>query len=319
MYEPTVPAGTSPTAFFSSGDLLADRRYEWAMRLREDGDLKGAADLLGQALEKAPGFASASFALGETRERLGQREAAVEAFRAALAADPSDRLGAALRLAALGAAEARSAMSADYVRTLFDQYASTFDDALVGRLGYRGPALLFEAVGAECRASGRAFRLARALDLGCGTGLAGRAFRPHVAGLVGVDLSPAMLEQARASGAYDELRPGDMLGFLQAEISGSADLILAADSLVYVADLGPIFREAARVLAPRGLFSFTLETHNGEGVILRDTLRFAHAEPHLRLALTGAGLRGASVAAASTRSEKGVPVPGLVAVAVAAR
>ena len=38
----------------------------------------------------------------------------------------------------------------------------------------------------------------RIADLGCGTGLAGAAFRPLVRRLAGVDLSPAMVAQARA-------------------------------------------------------------------------------------------------------------------------
>ena len=45
------------------------------------------------------------------------------------------------------------------------------------------------------------------LDLGCGTGLGGAAFRPFVDRLVGVDLSPAMIAQAAAKGLYDRLTP----------------------------------------------------------------------------------------------------------------
>ena len=48
------------------------------------------------------------------------------------------------------------------------------------------------------------------LDLGCGTGLAGAAFRPHVDWLVGVDLSPKMIEAARAKGLYDQLAVADI-------------------------------------------------------------------------------------------------------------
>lgn len=303
------------TAFFSSGDLLADRRYAWAMDLRDAGDLAAAADLLLQAVEKAPGFASAYFALGEVCERLGDVAGAVEAFRAALASDAADRLGAALHLARLGAVTAQGAMSPAYVRALFDQYAPGFDEALVKGLAYRGPAMLHAAVAAVCRAQSRPFHFARALDLGCGTGLAGRAFHPQIATLVGVDLSPAMVEKARASGFYDALRVADMLSFLTNADAGSAELVLAADAFVYVAELGPIFAEAARVLAPGGLFAFTLETHDGAGVILRDTLRYAHAKAYLRAALEAAGFAVLHLAPASTRTEKGRAVPGLMAAA----
>ena len=48
------------------------------------------------------------------------------------------------------------------------------------------------------------------LDLGCGTGLAGAAFKPLAARLDGVDLSPAMIEKARARQIYDHLQVADL-------------------------------------------------------------------------------------------------------------
>jgi len=131
--------------FLSSGDLVADRRFEFARDLQLKGDLAAAADLLSQATELAPGFTSAWFTLGQIREQRGERDAAIAAFRKALIADPKDRHGASLHLMLLGA-EKLSAMPEGYVRTLFDQYAPKFEKALVDDLGYRGPALLFKAV-----------------------------------------------------------------------------------------------------------------------------------------------------------------------------
>src|SRR4029077_4429731 len=126
--------------FLSSGDMIADRRFEFARDLQLKGDLAAAADLLAQAVELAPGFASAWFTLGEIREQLGERDAAVAAFGRASAADPDDRHGAGLRLM-LSGAEKLSDMPQAYVRALFDQYAPKFEAALVDDLGYRGPAL----------------------------------------------------------------------------------------------------------------------------------------------------------------------------------
>jgi predicted TPR repeat methyltransferase len=77
-----------------SGNLLADRRFEWARDLAAKGDFAGAADLLMQTLELAPGYAAAWFALGELREKLGLRDGAIAAFTQARAADPQDRHGA---------------------------------------------------------------------------------------------------------------------------------------------------------------------------------------------------------------------------------
>src|SRR5262245_9198964 len=128
----------SPPLFMSSGDLLADRRYAWALDYLAQDDLPAAADLLTQAVALAPHFASAWFALGDLRERTSDHAGAIDAFRSALAADTEDRHGAGLRLARLGVGTPGAAMSVAYVRAVFDQYAPRFDQALVEGLSYRG-------------------------------------------------------------------------------------------------------------------------------------------------------------------------------------
>src|ERR1700742_1983640 len=124
--------------FLSSGDLIADRRYDFARDLQLRGDLEGAADLMAQAAELAPNFASAWFALGELKQQLNLHGEAIKAYRKASEADPLDRHGAKLRLMRLGA-EKLSDMPPAYVRSLFDQYAPRFEDALLNDLNYRGP------------------------------------------------------------------------------------------------------------------------------------------------------------------------------------
>src|ERR1700674_1026161 len=101
--------------FLSSGDLMANRRFDFARDLQLKGDLVAAADLLLQAIELVPGFASAWFTLGEIREKLGERDAAIAAFRQAVIVDPDDRHGARLRLMLLGA-DQLSDMPPAYVR-----------------------------------------------------------------------------------------------------------------------------------------------------------------------------------------------------------
>src|SRR5512140_2426687 len=225
--------------FASSGDLMADRRFDFARDLQLKGDLAAAADLLLQATELAPAFASAWFTLGEIRQRLGDPDAAVEAFRKAREADPDDRHGAGLHLMMLGA-DRLSAMPQAYVRALFDQYAPKFEAALVDDLGYRGPALLFRAVLAARLAVRKPAFFRRAIDLGCGTGLAATAFAKEVDHFIGIDLSPRMIEQARVSGLYAQLEVTDMLQGLRDRPDASADLILAADAMVYLSDLAPV-------------------------------------------------------------------------------
>jgi len=300
--------------FLSSGDLIADRRFEFARDLQLKGDLPAAADLLDQAVELAPNFATAWFTLAEIREQLGECDAAIAAFRKARAADPADRHGASLRLMRLHAEELCS-MPTGYVQVLFDQYAPRFEAALVGDLGYRGPQLLFKAVLAVRAAARRPAFFRRAIDLGCGTGLGAGAFAKEVDQFIGIDLSSKMIERARATGFYAELEVADMVAGLRGKPDASADFILAADAMVYVSDLAPVLAEARRVLDAGGLLAFTTETHGGDGVIIGAGLRYAHSPSYVRGRIEAAGLKLVHLEDASARNEDNAPAPGLVVVA----
>jgi predicted TPR repeat methyltransferase len=300
--------------FLTSGDLIADRRYEFARDLQLKGDLLAAADLLEQAIELAPNFVSAWFTLGEIRQQLGEQDAAITAFRRARDADASDPHGASLKLMRLGAEEL-SAMPPAYVRTLFDQYAPRFDRALIDDLRYRGPSVLFKAVLAARHAMKKPAFFNRAIDLGCGTGLAASAFAKEVDHFTGIDLSPRMIEKAKATGLYAELEVNDMLEGLRMKAEACADLVLAADAMVYVPDLVPVLTEIRRVLAAGGLLAFTLERNPGDGVILGEGLRYAHSPDYVRASLAEAGLKLSQLEQQSFRNENNVPVPGLVVVA----
>jgi predicted TPR repeat methyltransferase len=303
--------------FLSSGDMVADRRFDFARDLQLKGDLAAAADLLLQTIELAPGFASAWFTLGEIREQLGEREVAIAAFRRSLVADPDDRHGASLRLMLLGAAPL-SGMPPAYVRALFDQYAPKFETALIDDLGYRGPSLLFKAVLSARVAVRKPAFFKRAIDLGCGTGLAAAAFAKEVDEFIGIDLSPRMIERARATGLYARLEVTEMVQGLRNLPDASADLVLAADAMVYLSDLAPLLHEVRRVLVPGGLLAFTVETHGGEGIILGEGLRYAHSADYVRSAIEAAGLALSQLQNLSNRNEDNTPVPGLVVVATKA-
>lgn len=294
----------------TSGDLIADRRFEWARGLIDEGDHAAALDLLAEVVALASGFAAAWFALGDVRERLGDRDGATEAFEKARDADPRDAHGAAVRLARLGVLPP-VAMPIGYVQSLFDGYAPKFETSLTGHLHYRGPQLLRDAL----QRAGAPEMCDAVLDLGCGTGLAGDVFRPLCERLVGVDLSGGMLAVARGKKIYDDLVEAEAVTYLRGAAEAAYDLVVAADVFIYFHELMQIGAPVARVLKPGGFLAFSVETHDGDGVILRDTLRYAHAEAHVREAVAGGGLELLVCERASTRTEKGIPVPGLVVVA----
>ncbi|GJE10822.1 MULTISPECIES: class I SAM-dependent DNA methyltransferase [Methylobacterium] len=304
----------------SSGDILADRRYRYAEACLAEGDYGGAADLAAQALEIAPRYAPAWLLLGRAREGLAAaggspdlRDAAVRAYACALDIDPDDTLGVRAHLARLGVADGRPILTPAYVRALFDGYAPRFERHLVDGLTYVGPELVRNALPPEPRL------FARVLDLGCGTGLMGAAIRDRAGHLTGVDLAPGMLALARAKSRegrplYDRLAEGELTAFLAGEAAASADLCMAADVLIYVADLAPVVAEMGRVLRPGGLAAFTVQSHDGPGVALGADGRYAHADAHTEAAARDAGFALLTLEPAAVRTEAGRPVPGRVVV-----
>ncbi len=296
--------------FGSSGNLLADRRYDYAVASLKEGDADAAADLLRQTLDLTPAWPPAHFALGEALEALGQREAAGTAFARVLELAPVDAIGARLRLARLGLRAPAGAMSAGYVAALFDGYAGRFDTHLVKALGYCGPQIICESLRRVCEDLVRPFQFQAAIDLGCGTGLMARALAGHVGVIDGIDLSPAMVAKARQSGLYRRVDVGDALQALQAP----AELILAADVLVYIGDLSALFGAVARALTSGGLFAFTVQSCAGDGFILGNDLRHHHSALYVRRMAHAAGLRVAHLAPCVTRQDGGQDVPGLVVV-----
>jgi len=90
-------------------------------------------------------------------------------------------------------------------------------------------------------------------DLGCGTGRTGAWLKAHGVGEVdGIDLSPGMLEAARARGVYRSLGEAEV-GATGLD-PGAYDLVVSCLVDEHLADLGPLYREAARLAAPGGRF-----------------------------------------------------------------
>lgn len=297
---------------FSSGDPIADRRLAIARDHATAGDPVAAAELAEQALELAPDWAAGWFVLGEFREAAGETEGAIAAWERALALDREDRCGAVLRLARLGVRAAPAAPPPAHVRDLFDAYAPRFEASLVGALGYRIPERIAEALAAL--APGR--RFADALDLGCGTGLAARALKGRVARFEGVDLAPAMVAAARASGLYAALAVADVATDLAARPAATFDLVTAADLFCYLGEIGGVIGAVARVLRPGGLFAFSVEAAGAaDTIVFRDSLRYAHGRAHVERLAAESGLAIVHLADVVVRRDRGADVAGFLVVA----
>lgn len=299
----------------SSGDLIADRRADYAKMLAEAGDAPGAAELMAQALELAPDWAAGWFRLADYEEKSGRIEAAVDALRNTLRLNPEDIFGASLKLALLGATETPEQPPSVYVERLFDDYAERFDHALVEKLGYSVPEKLAAVIG---RVNGGG-RFRHVTDLGCGTGLFGERIRDRADFLEGFDLSANMLAKAEAKGVYDRLAQADLSlapedsGVFGALEQGRADLVSAADVLMYLGNLEGVFFIADRLLASGGLFAFSVEDACGaDGFVLRPSLRYAHSEAYIASLCKESGLSMIATERTIIRRDAGEPVDGIL-------
>ncbi|KFI24576.1 class I SAM-dependent DNA methyltransferase [Paenirhodobacter enshiensis] len=293
---------------FCSGDLLADRRAEFAEGLVNAGDPGGAAELYRQALEIVPGWGAGWYRLGEICAH-GALAGAREAFAEALRLDPDDTLGAGLQIALLDGRAGTARMPSAFVETLFDQYAGHFDHALVDTLGYRGPQLL------EAQLGGGTW--GRALDLGCGTGLMGEVLRARSGWLEGWDISAEMLREAGAKRLYDRLEKCDLSRLDPPRERW--DLIAAADVFSYLGELSEILSWCHAALDAGGVLAFTAEATTPEearlgGCVLRESRRYAHAEAALIAELSAAGF-SAEIGHGVLRMDRGVPIAALAVVA----
>jgi predicted TPR repeat methyltransferase len=274
------------------------------------GSEEGAAAAFERAAGADAKSAAAQWCLAESRRLLGQSDRAERHYRRCLELDPDDRHGAALGLAQLGVEPTPDKAPDAYVRQLFDDYAETFDAALVDKLGYRAPEILAQALG---RVLVRKTGL-DVLDAGCGTGLAAPVLRPLARTLDGVDLAPAMVDKARARAVYDHLEAGDLVACMAARPLGW-DLIVAADVLVYMGDLRPVLAAAHEALKPKGLFAFTVERSDDcTTYLLGAKNRYTHAIAHVEDLAHSLGFTVALSDCAVTRQESGQDVPGQVMV-----
>ena len=96
----------------------------------------------------------------------------------------------------------------------------------------------------------------------------------------------------------------------------SADLILAADAMVYVHDMAPLLREvSARAGAGRAVRVHASKAMPGEGVMLGEGLRYAHSAASARTLIEAAGLTLSGWNRHRPATRSGAQVPGLVVVA----
>jgi predicted TPR repeat methyltransferase len=301
----------------------ADKAVQLDPRLRDARLCLAQARLMAGRLDKALESALAAhelgrdekshFLIGMVQKELGLKKEAAENFRACLEFDPEDHQGAGTFLAAIESEAATQGPSQAYIRNVFNQYAERHDEHMVKDLGYKGPQVIMEAL--EPHLGGR--QGLRVLDAGCGAGLFGALLKPLAAELTGVDLSSGMLRMALQTGRYDRLEEADIRGFLESG-RGPFELITAADVLVYMGDLAPLFRAARQAMPSGGLFAFSVERAESGEFEVSSAGRHRHNPDYLRRLAAEHGFEVLEIKDAVLRREAGKDVPSLVAVLRAA-
>jgi predicted TPR repeat methyltransferase len=179
-------------------------------------------------------------------------------------------------LKALSGDASSSEVSAQYAQCLFDQYASYYDQHLLTTLHYRLPAM----IGALLQTAGLKPQT-NTLDLGCGTGLCGEILRPFTQHLVGVDVSPNMIERAKTKGCYDACVVQEAIAYLQ-QTTVKFDLVVAADLFPYLGSLEACFAGVKHCLRPGGAFIFSVEVTEAAPWQLQETARYAHQPAYIK-------------------------------------
>jgi predicted TPR repeat methyltransferase len=284
--------------------------------LRAGNDLASAVDSYAHAAACDATFVLARFNLANVLKDLGRDAEALSAYQEVLGLDPGNEL--ARHMAAALSGERKSVAPEGFVRQVFDTYAGHFDSHLATMLDYGVPMALRDAVlgpAPEPGSRGGA-RFGRALDLGCGTGLAAAAFAGAVENFDGVDLSPRMLVEARRKNLYEDLAEGELVAHLRrlTDRDPPYDMVLAADSLIYIGDLAPVFAGVAGCLAANGVFAFSIELAQSGTFELRPTGRFTHSEAYIRTLAEAHGFAVETMTPTVIRQENDGPVNGALCV-----
>ncbi len=295
------------TATRNAAILLCIRRRDFARaeRLAEQSRADGVADACTFGLK------------GHALSSLARHDEAALAYDEALKLGPDDAYVRHLAAAA-GIAPTVPRAPGAYVKALFDGYAERFESHIIA-LGYRIPGLIRRHVTDFAATTA----IGPVLDLGCGTGLMAVAlFDLPLGPLTGIDLSPAMLDQAREKELYAELRQAELPAALR-EDTARWTLIVAADLMCYFGALEDMLDAIRDRLAPGGRCIFSVEEllPDHDGVIPGDNTwslgrqgRYAHAASYVARAAEDRGFRVLTLDPETLRHEAGGPVAGLLVV-----
>lgn len=282
---------------FSPGEL-----YEFAVRLKRAGNPQPAYLCTKRALELTPDNWDAWYDFGDLCLSVGKRHEARQAFDTYFKANPDDAEVEHL-LFALKDETPPERASDRTIQKIYKDFAWSYDSRMREDLEYSGPERLFDAIRLVI-GEGSGLEV---LDLGCGSGFAGAVLKPLASRMIGVDLSPDMVELAKKRAIYDGLEIAEITEWLT-QSNEKFDLISCCDCLIYFGDLTKITKAVAERLKPGGVFALTTEAGPAYPFRITDTGRYEHHPDHIRDVAAAAGLSLAHLQQAFLRFEYGAEV-----------
>lgn len=254
-----------------------DTRYNLAGCYRSLGEDNRAAQMYEFILEHTPTHLSSLNNLAYLTHKHGENDRARELYELILKLNPAHVSADFMRAALSG--ENRNQPPNAYIKEVFDEFSGHYEASLTDNLGYDLPAELL-AIYLELLPRSEPQRL---LDLGCGTGLVGEKFHSLFRSMTGVDISPRMLVAAQEKELYESLHVSEIIEFLSTIPGTEHDLVVCADVLPYIGNLGELFKGVSSIMAANGHFMFSVEHHPSASAlpILQQSGRFAHSRGYV--------------------------------------
>lgn len=278
-------------------------QLKWADLLMSMRALPEAAQVLQTAHTRNPQSEACLVLLGEAHALLGETNLAKAYFDQAKSLNPLDEEVDYYVAANLNLPPPLKAPTV-YVKKLFDGYAPYFETQLQQELAYASPAHLHTQWVRHVQSP-----VLSALDLGCGTGLVAQSFKSNCSFIDGVDISAQMIKKAKATGLYRHLHLEEVHAFLQRN-QQSYDLVICADTLIYIGELEALFAGVSQALMDGGFFSFTVESTSSSRYALKQTKRYGHAIGYLERLAKNTGLQVVAIEGDIIRHEQPEPIQG---------
>ena len=243
---------------------------------KERGEREKAISSLQHAISVKPDFAEAFFNLGVLFSEQGKTAEAKVNYQRVIELDP-DNCSANHMLAAVCGKTTETAPQ-EHIKKLFGHYSAGFDHHLVRQLAYQVPVDLYTCLQSIIDPK---TRFSNVIDLGCGTGLSGRAFRNISARLTGIDLSPEMGRIAKGKKIYDSVQIGGVVEYLEVT-EEKFDLFIATDVFIYIGNLEAIFNVVEASSLPQAYFVFSTESTENDGFVLLKSGCYAHNRTYIQ-------------------------------------